>query len=140
MVDSIAPYGLALISLGLFVILAQSLSAVSAVARSKAGYGPGEVPPVNYADRVYRTCRAYQNSVDNIGPFAAAVAAAILAGAAPILVNLFSAVAILARLGFAYVYFQGIGPADQGPRSILYVVNSVMTIALAVIAILAVMF
>ena len=140
MIEAFEQYGHALASLALFALLSQVLSAVSAFKRSNAGFGPGQVPPTNYDDPVYRMCRSYHNTVDNVGAFAAAIGAAVLAGAAPFWVNLFASIAIVARLAFVFIYIRGIGPADLGVRSYVYVLSSLMTMLIAVLALLAVLF
>lgn len=124
-------------SLALFAILGQVLSAAAAISRSKAGYLPGEMPRPDYGDRVYRICRTYHNTVDNAGTFAAAVAAAVLTLASPVLVNLFAVLALIARLLFVAFYVKGGGRPDGGPRSIAYVFQSAMTILLALLAVSA---
>ena len=135
--EAFGAYSHAIVALALFAVIGQVLSALAAVSRSGAGFGPGELPPADYGNRVFRVCRAYHNTVDNAGTFAAAVAAAILAGAAPFWVNLFASVALVARIAFVVVYIRGIGAPDLGPRSFIYVTNSAMTILLALMAVVA---
>ncbi len=135
--DGFPAYSPALVSLAVYAIVGQILSAVAAVNRSRAGFGPGEMPPANYADPAYRACRAYHNTVDNAGTFAGAVAAAVLVGAAPVWTNLAATLAVVARLSFAVIYLRGIGAADGGPRTLVYVFGSGMTILIALLAVLA---
>lgn len=132
-----APYSHALVSLALFAVIGQVLSGMVGFRRSNAGLVPGALPAPDLGDPVYRACRTYHNTVDNAGTFAAAIAAAVLLGAAPFWVNLFASIAVIARLAFAVIYIRGVGVADMGPRSILYVINSAMTLLIALLAIIA---
>ena len=130
-------YSHALVALAAFALIGQVLAGVAVVSRSRAGFGPGAMPAPDYANPTYRACRAYQNTVDNVGTFAAAVTAAVLTGAAPFWVNLFASLAVVARIGFAVVYIRGIGAADGGPRSALFAFNTAMTVGIALMAVLA---
>lgn len=131
------PYSHALVSLALFALIALAMSGLVGARRSRAGLLPGELPAPDLGDPVYRLCRAYHNTVDNAGTFAAAVAAAVLTGAAPFFVNVFASLGVLARLAFVVLYVRGIGVQDSGPRTVLYVANTAMTVLLALMAVFA---
>ncbi|MHA7873973.1 MAPEG family protein [Roseivivax sp.] len=140
MTETLAAYSHALMSVALFAVLCQVLSALLAPRLSKAGHAPGTVPPVNYDDPVFRLFRSYHNSVDSMGPFAAAVVAAVLAGASPFWVNLLASLGLLARLGVVVCYVPGIGKNEFGPRTFAYIFQSAMTILLGLLAAGALLF
>ncbi|MGB0658905.1 MAG: MAPEG family protein [Mangrovicoccus sp.] len=130
-------YAHALVALALYALMGQGLSVFVGITRSGAGLGPGAMPAPDYSNRVYRICRSYHNTVDNAGTLAAAIAAAILLGAAPFWVNLFASLAVAARLAFVLIYVWGVGAEDNGPRSFLYIFNSLMTILIALMAVIS---
>lgn len=131
------PYAVAIASLALYALVTQFLAPMAGMASAKAGLIPGASPPADYASRLYRIHRAYQNSVDNTGTFAAVVTAAVLAGASPVWINLFALIAVIARAAMVVVHIRGIGRPDRGPRSMLYALGSLMTILIGLAALAA---
>ncbi|SPH17333.1 hypothetical protein DEA8626_00851 [Defluviimonas aquaemixtae] len=131
-----AEYSRAIVSLALFALITLGLSPMAGVARNRAGVAAGALPKEDYANRDFRICRAYQNAAESLGAFAAVIAAAILAGAAPFWVNLFASLAVLSRLIMVFVHIQGYGVGKEpGPRTMLYVFGWLMMLLLALMAI-----
>ena len=125
-----ATYGTALVALAAWAVLMPVL-AIVAVATPYGERAPSGYPARNYDDRGYRAHRAQQNAIEASGPFVAACAAAILAGAAPFWVNLLAALFIVARIATAAVH---IGTVNQPARSATWTVGIACTLALAIMA------
>lgn len=123
-------YAHAILSLALWAVLVLVLSAISTVGRTP-DRAPCGKPVRDYANPVYRRERAFANAVETSGPFVAATAAAILAGAAPFWVNLLAAVFVTARLAMAVVH---IATEVQWARSLFWTIGAVSCLALAGLA------
>lgn len=136
MID-VAQYGHAIVSLAAFVLLALALSPLSAVRKAREGMVPGAAPATDYANPTYRLWRAHLNAAESMGPFAAATLAAMAAGAAPFWVNLLASLFLVSRLAHAGVHIAGVGPANFGPRTYLYVFGWLLCAVLALMAIVA---
>ena len=135
--DAFADYTHAIASLALFALITLLLSPMAGLARNRAG-APAGAMPSDTTGRDFRICRAYQNAAESLGAFAAVVAAAVLAGAAPFWINLFASLAVLSRIAMAYVHIQGIGAGSEpGPRTFLYVFGWLMMLLMAIMAALA---
>lgn len=136
--EAFAEYGHAIVSLALFALITLALSPLAGLARNRAGVAAGDSPEADYNSRDFRICRAYQNAAENIGVFAAVIAAAVLAGASPFWVNLFASLAVISRLAMLYVHIQGIGSGSEpGPRTFLFVFGWLMMLLLAIMAVVA---
>jgi len=136
--ESFAEYGHAIVSLALYALITLALSPLAALARNRAGVAAGDMPKADYGNRDFRICRAYQNAAENIGVFAAVIAAAVLAGASPFWVNFFASLAVVSRLAMLYVHIQGIGAGSEpGPRTFLFVFGWLMMLLLAFMAVVA---
>ncbi len=133
--DQVAAYSHAIVSLALFAIVALLLNPWAAVERAKAGLVPGQMPEPNYSNRGYRIGRAYQNTVEMTGVFAAAIAVAVMAGASPFWVNLFASLVLISRLAMVFVHFQGIGRPNNGARTILFVFGWLMMLLIAIMVV-----
>ena len=70
-----------------------------------------------------------------MGAFGVAAVAAMLVGASPFWVNWLASIFLLARLLMAFVHIRGIGPMNNGPRTILYVIGWACTVILAIMAV-----
>ena len=136
--EQFAEYGHAIVALGGTVIFGLILSPLSALKKSAIGLAPGAVPEADYSSSVYRWHRCYSNLGETVGFFAAAVVAAILAGASPFWVNLAASIFFISRLVQAYVHITGSGKPDMGARSFSYVAGWAMCILLSIMAIVAV--
>lgn len=85
-------------------------------------------PKRDYSDPVYRRERAFANAVETSPAFMSVTLAAILGGGAPLMVNIFASVFLLARLAMAYVH---IATENQGARSAMFGISWLMIILLA---------
>ena len=133
-------YSHAILSIALWIVVVQLLSAWTGGAKAGAGITPGGVPqPEDYGNKTYRIHRAYENSVANLGVLTSAVVIAMVAGAAPFWVNLLASVAVVARLAMVVVHIQGIGKPTQGLRTFIFVFHWALILALAVMAAVAVL-
>ena len=137
--EQVTEYGHAIVAMAGTAILGLILSPLSALRKSKIGLAPGCQPEADYTSSVYRWHRAYQNTAETIGFFAAVVLAAILAGANPFWVNLFASIFFVSRLAHAFLHIQGIGKPNAGARSFAYVAGWLMCLLLALMAIFAVL-
>ncbi|MGP6085521.1 MAPEG family protein [Antarctobacter jejuensis] len=137
--EQFAEYGHAIAALGLTVVFGLLLSPFTALAKMSAGHAPGGTPAEDYGNRTYRFNRAYLNLTENMGFFAAVTAAAILSGANPTSVNWLAALFFVSRVLHFFVHYAGIGPANFGPRTFVFVVGWACTLGLAVIAVYTVL-
>ena len=133
-----AQYGHAIVALASMAAFTLILGPISGMRKRVHGLTPGAEPKADYADPCYRWHRAQQNTAEIIGPFAAVVLAAILAGANPFMVNLLATLFFASRLLLAVVHIKGIGKADMSVRSFTYIAGWLMCIILAILAIAAV--
>ncbi len=132
-----AAYGHALAALALTALVAMLLGPWAGAAKSAAGLAPGQEPPADYSNKVYRIHRAAANAAEFIGVFAAVVAAAVLAGADPFWTNVFASITFVARLLHPIIHVSGIGAANMGPRTFAYVAGWACCVALAIMAVVA---
>ncbi len=130
--ESLAVYGHAIASLGLWAILVSVLAALSTTGRVAENRCDCGKPKRNYDDPVYRRERAFMNAVEGSGPFIAATVAAILIGAAPFWVNLFAAAFIVARVVMAVAH---IATTSHPMRSLFFMIGLLCILAQAVLAI-----
>ena len=138
--DGFSEYGHAIASLALVSLLTLLLSPLSAMRKTAIGLAPGAEPEADYGSVTYRFHRCYLNLTESVGVFAAVTVAAIMAGASPTLVNLCASVFVVARFLLVIIHIRGIGRADMGPRSFVYVAGWLMCICLALLAIGAALF
>lgn len=135
--EQFAAYSHAIVSVAVFVILTLVLGPVSAVRKAGAGVAAGGTPAEDYGNPVYRWHRAYMNANESVGPFAAAVAMAILAGANPFWTNMLASIFLIARIVVLVVHVAGVGAMNQGLRSIVFGIGLFCTVAIALMAIVA---
>ncbi len=132
--EQFADYSHAIASLGLWALLNIVLGMLTTRGRTPEGRAECGLPKRDYSDPVYRTSRAHMNAVENSGPFVAATVAAVLAGAAPLWVNIFASVFIVSRVAMAVVHIR---TENQAMRSATFVVGWACMIALALMAVFA---
>lgn len=132
-------YDYAIVSIAIWLLMVQLLGAAVGAAKARSGLVPGATPPADYASRLYRMHRAYQNSVDNLAMLVAAIVIAILAGAPVFWVNLFASVAVVARLVMVFIHIMGLGNAAFGLRTMTYVFHWALILAIAAMAVVAVL-
>jgi uncharacterized MAPEG superfamily protein len=134
--EQFAEYSHSIVSLALFALITLALAPMAGLARNRAGAAAGGLPEPDYSNVDFRICRAYQNAAESLGVFAAVIAAAILAGAAPFWVNLFAALAVVSRLVMVFVHIKGIGAGKEpGPRTMTYVFGWLMMLLITLMAI-----
>ena len=133
--DIFAPYAHAIASLALWGLLMIALSMISTRGMKPEDRTESGVPKRDYSVPPYRRYRACQNAIEPSPAFLATTLAAILAGAAPLLVNIFAAAFLLARLAMAYVHIQ---TENQPLRSATFGFGWLMIIFMALTALYAV--
>jgi len=133
-----AAYGHALASLVLFAVLTMMVGPLAANAKAKAGVPSGAMPDPDYGSFVYRFNRAHLNAVEILGPFAALVLAAVLAGASAGWVNWLASIFLVSRLVHLAVHLGGWGRPDGGLRSVVFVVGVLCCVGLAAAALAAI--
>lgn len=130
-------YSHAIASLALWGLLMIALSMISTRGRTPEKRCDCGKPKRDYSDPVYRRERAFQNAVETSPAFLATTIAAILAGAAPLLVNIFASLFLLSRLAMAFVHIR---TENQPLRSACFGFGWLMIIFMAVTALYAVFF
>jgi uncharacterized MAPEG superfamily protein len=136
--EQFAQYGHAIVALAAMAAFGLLLGPISGMRKRAHGLTPGAEPKADYADPCYRWHRAQQNTAEIIGPFAAVVLAAILAGANPFWVNLLASLFFVSRVLLTFVHVKGIGKPDVSLRSFTYIAGWLMCLILAILAITAV--
>ncbi len=135
--EQFAQYGHAIVAVAVWALISLGLNLVSVLPKAGLSLAPGETPRADYADKVYRTERAYINTTESLAVMAAVVTAAILAGASPFWVNLFASLALLSRIAMVVVHMRGIGKPVGGPRTGFFVLGWGLQILIALMAIFA---
>lgn len=135
-VPYLAAYQPAFLVLGLLAlfILLQSF-ATAPLAFLKEEQVPGMPLKFDHSKLSFRALRAYGNAVENFPAFGWPLLVAVVAGASPDVVNWLAFIYLAFRIGYAAVYYPGIGKAAGGPRTMFYVGSLLTNIALAGIAI-----
>lgn len=135
--EQFSAYGHAIASLAVWSLIVAVLTGLSTRGRAAEKRCACGKPVRDYSDPAYRSERAFMNAVETSGPFIAATVAAILAGAAPVWVNLLASVFVVARIVMAYVH---IGTTNQPLRSAFWGLGSVCILGLAILAIVGAVF
>ena len=133
--EAIEPYGLAIISLLVFVLIVLVQSALVGAGKAKAGMVPGAEPDADYANTLYRLNRSHQNGVEIMPAAATALLLAILLGVSSWWVNLLMGLFLLTRIIYVIVYAQSIGKPTQGVRTGVYVAGWSTLVILCIMAI-----
>lgn len=136
--DQFANYGHAILSVALYAVLAQVLNAMTGIKKGAKNMAPGQPHDADYDDPAYRLDRAYMNSVEILGIFAAITFAAVLAGANAFWVNIFASAVLVFRLIYTFAYFRKLGAPYGGLRTMLAVLSALAMIAIAVLTAVAV--
>jgi len=135
--EQFAAYTHALVSMVGFGLITLVLGPLAAARKAKEGVASGASPTPDYTSATYRLERAHQNATETIGVFVAVTVAAILAGASPFWVNLFASLFFVSRLVHVYVHLNGIGAANNGPRTFVFVFGWAMCVLTALLALAA---
>lgn len=114
----IAEYEHALLSACGFALLVMILNFVSA--NQKRDLPPGATPEPDYANKAYRSERAYQNALEAAVLLAVLLPLAILVGVNPLAVNILISIFFVARTLMAYIHIRGVGKAEAGLRSMSF--------------------
>lgn len=96
---------------------------------------PGMPVQFDHSKLSFRALRTYSNSAETFPAFGWALLMAILAGAAPMLVNVLAIGYFIARMVFWGIYYAGIGKPAGGPRTMAFVAGLLCNIALAGLAV-----
>ena len=137
--ESFSQYGHALLAMSLYGLLTVVLGAMTGIRKGAKNMAPGQAYEPDYDNPAYRLDRAYMNSVENLGAFAAITAAAVLAGASPVAVNIAASLILVLRLAYTFCYLGKVGAGYGGVRTILTVV-SVVALVVMIIATLRAVF
>ena len=137
--EQFADYGHALLALVIMAVLAQVLNAMTGIKKGKNKMIPGEGYTPDLSNPGYLLDRAYMNGVENLGIVAVVVFAAILAGAAPLWVNILASVILIARLAFTGIYMRGMGGGYGGLRTGMAVLSSIGVMGLAILTLFSVL-
>jgi uncharacterized MAPEG superfamily protein len=128
-------YSLSIVGVLLVCLLSVGLAIYAGMSKGRAGLLAGPVQDMRDDNPLYRIDRVHMNSVEALGPFAAAAVLAMLAGVdATVLAGLVWLHAGL-RVVHAFIYLRGGGLAKGGKlRTILYVLSALVTIAIIAVA------
>ena len=137
--ESVAPYGWAIIALLVFVIITLFQSALVGAKKAGASVTAGASPKTDYDSGIYRFNRAHQNAVENAALIAIALAACIATGVSAWWVNLLMVLFLAFRVLHTVFLVQNIGAEVQSLRTFAYVGAWAMNLVLAIMAIVAVL-
>lgn len=131
------PYSHAIAALAGTAIMLLVMGPLTGRKKASLGLAPGATPEQDYGSAAYRWHRAHANLAENVAPFVAVTAAAVLAGCSPFWVNLLASLFLVVRLVLAVVHINGIGKPDMSVRSFTYVAGWLICLILGVMAILS---
>ena len=114
--------------LGLWVILAtmviQAMVAVRMHRRQEGGYMPGILKPsLDHSSIVFRTHRAFQNSLENIIPLLGMALIAILSGYGSFKLSIIVWIYAIARIIYMILYYKIATKKNPSPRSIFWAIG-----------------
>lgn len=138
MMEFVAPYSWAIISLLVFVVITLFVSAIVGARKASAKLTAGGNPENNYDDGLYRLNRAHQNAVENAALIAIALAAAIVTGVSPWWTNLLLGLFLLFRVLHTLFLVMNMGKEVQGLRTFAYVASWSCNLILAIMAVVAI--
>ncbi len=135
--NSFAPYELGLIMLGIFALEMAILNFTSGVIKNgiHKQIDP-EKAEGGYHDLPYRAHRTYMNSVENAAPIFGAGFVGVMLGANAFWLNLLITIIVSLRILHAVLYYFKIGKMVGGPRTFVHVASVVLTIILAIVAVI----
>ena len=135
--EQFAEYNHAIASRALWGLWMIALSLLSTRGRTPKDRAECGKPKRDYSNEAYRRERAFQNAIETSPGFLATTLAAILAGGAPLAVNIFASLFLPSRLIMAYVHIQ---TENQPMRSLFFGIGWLCIIGLALTALVAVFF
>ena len=135
--DSFDAYSHAIASLALWGLIMIGLSMISTGGKVPKDRSESGLPKRDYSNQAYRRHRAFQNAIETSPAFIATTLAAILAGAQPLLVNIFASAFVVSRLVMAYIH---VWTENQPLRSAAFGFGWLAIIALGLTALYAVFF
>jgi uncharacterized MAPEG superfamily protein len=98
---------------------------------------PGGKLQGDYNEFGYRTLRAHINSSENLPVFAFSLLLAMIVGASPGWVNWLAGLYVAARATHWIIYYAGIGPNNNGPRTMVFGLGQMFNLLLAGVAFFA---
>ena len=98
---------------------------------------PGGKLKGDYNEFGFRTLRAHINSAENLPVFAFSLLLAIIAGASPGWVNWLAGLYVAVRALHWLIYYAGIGPNNNGPRTMVFGLGQTFNFVLAGTALFA---
>jgi uncharacterized MAPEG superfamily protein len=131
-------YTAAILGLLLICLLPLVLANIAGPFKGKAGLAGGPVADAREENFLFRLDRAHANTVESVLPFVAPAILAIMLGVSPGLLAMLVWAFLAIRVAYSIVYLRGGGLARGGSlRTILYVLGTLTTVALIVIAAIA---
>ncbi len=131
--EQFSAYGHALLAVAIYAVITMVLNAVTGIRKGNANMAPGEGYKADYDDPSYRIDRAYMNSMELMGIYAAVTFSAVLAGASPFWTNVLASAILVFRVLYTFAYFRKIGAGYGGVRTILLVLSAAAIICLCVL-------
>ena len=139
LVTLLGPYQSALMVLAGTAIIALVQSFLCApLSFIKEEQVPGMPLRLDHSRLSFRAIRTYQNSVESLPPFLAALLLAIMVGVPAGAVNGLAVAYLVFRLAFWAIYYSGIGRVAGGARTLAYVGGLLANLALAGWALVAI--
>lgn len=133
------PYHLGIAALAVLALMVMIQGFVAGFQKNVVmGISPGADPETDHDERTFRIHRTFANSIENLTPLVLAAAVAMAAGAHAAMVNWLIVAHVGLRIVFWVLYYGGIGKPAGGPRTITFVASALISIALGVVALIAV--
>lgn len=128
----LSDYRFALVTIAIWIVVVQlmALWSSSAGARLKPGDRVDEA-------RLQRMRRAAENASSTLASLTAAVLVAMAADASAFVVNLLTPLAAISRMILMVAHVQGIGTPSRGWRNWVVILQVVLTVAIALLALVA---
>ena len=138
--EIVEPYAWGIVAALVFILIVLVQGALVGAGKASADVTPGAEPDKDYTLALYRSHRAHQNGVENIGAIGVTLVICILAGVSAWWVNLLMGLYLLFRLVYIYVYQSGMGKPAQSTRTFVYVAGWAVNVVLILMAIWALVF
>lgn len=98
---------------------------------------PGGKFKGDYTEFGFRTLRTHINSAENLPVFAFSLLLAMIVGANPVWVNWLAGLYVAVRAAHWLIYYAGIGPNNNGPRTMVFGLGQTFNFLLAGVALFA---
>ena len=123
------PAIMASIILCLLILLQGLLGAIFGIALGREE--PGGRLKGDYSEFGFRALRAHANSSENLPVFAFSLLLAMIVGANPGWVNWLAGFYVATRVIHSIIYYGGIGPNNNGPRTMVFGLGQMSNLLLA---------